>query len=400
MNKKIISFMLASAMVAGMPLSVSASAVTVPTGSVDVKTEGDVGYVNTDVFAVTLPTANCFNFTVDPQGILSALDSTNYGEALYPDGTAGYIVPTEAKGAYINNKSSVPIKLTVDAYVEKDDTTGDPSSVNLLSTDQYGIINSGIDNNMWLTLDITDEMEDPKTFIDESSITTQTVVPNVIAITKNGAPAASETGTQISFALDKAAYEFKGTGIADATYDMVTGEAGDSVGLRLSGMVNTNADWSVYTGASAEKIIVKTVFDFEKLSTDYEQSALDGRAHGVLADVDPQYYAGVEYDADGNPTDPIKDAYEYAVGQGAIEIPFDFGTGTKEVTVDDISVNGNSLAAADYKVNNYVITIKITEANVKAELDAAVAGGTTVPVEVTTSDGKTTAIDMIVYGLN
>ena len=405
MKKKIVSLMLTGVLFASMSLTAFATDGTTP-GSTDVTTEGTVNYADTTVYSVTLPTATCFNFTVDPQGILSATDPTTYPAEQYPAGTAGYIVATEGTGAYINNKSSVPIKLMVDAYVESDED-GAVSSAKLMGVEEYDLINSGIDNNMILTLDITNDgvfydaagEYKPENFVDQTLITTATVNPYVIAVTQNGSPevTGAANGTQISFALNKAAYEFTGTA-GNYTYTMVAGEPGDSVGLRLSGFVNTNADWSAFTGDSAEKIIVKTVFDFDKLSSDYELSALDGRAHGVLADTDPAYFAGLEYDADGAPTGATAaGAMDYAVGQGALEIPFSFGTGTKEIEVTAVSVNGADLAAADYKVNNSVISLKSTEANVKAAMDSAVPEGTPVPVVITTSDGQATTITVTMY---
>ena len=388
--------MLTAALFASMPLGVKASAVTTP-GSTDVTTEGTVNYADTKVYSVTLPTANCFNFVVDPQGILSATDTTKYGEDKYPAGTAGYIVAEEGTGAYINNKSSVPIKLMVEAYVESDDTSGAASTVNLLGLVNDDVIQSGIDNNMMLTMDITNDQLDVSTFADETSIKTESVNPYVIAITQNGKPATGDKGTQISFALDKAAYEFTGTA-GNYTYTMKTGETGDSVGLRLSGFVNTNADWSAYTGSSAEKIVVKTVFGFEQLSSDYEAAAFDGRAHGVLADSEAEYFAGLEYDADGNPTgSTVTGAMDYEVGKGALEIPFSFGTGANELGVKTVSVGGAELDPADYKVANGVITFKSTETNVKAAMDAATPDGVPVAVIITTSDDMETTVNVTMY---
>lgn len=401
MKRRTVALMLTSVLFASMPLTANAAATT--PGNTEVTTEGSVNYVDTTVYEVTLPTSSCFNFIVDPQGILSATDTTNYPEEKYPAGTAGYIVATEGTGAYINNSSSVPIKLTVEAYVESDDTTGAASTARLMTMEEYGagLINSGIDNNMLLTFDITNDGVDPATFADETSIKSETVNPYVIAITQNGKPDTAADpnakGTQISFALNKAAYEFGGTAGA-YTYTKKTGEAGDPVGLRLSGFVNTNADWSVYAGSTPEKIIVKTVFDFDKLSTDYELSALDGRAHGVLADTDPQYFAGMEYDADGNLTGDIAPgAMDYVVGQGALEIPFNFGTGVKEVTVTGVNVGGTDVADTDYKVNNSVISLKSTEANVKAAMDAATPEGVATPIVITTSDGGATTVTVTMY---
>lgn len=391
-----VSFMLAGTLFAGMAMPVHA-AQTAP-GSADVTTEGEFNYVDTTVYSVTLPTANCFNFIVDPQGILSATDPTNYGEDKYPGGTAGYIVASEGTGAYINNKSSVPIKLTVKAYVESDDTTGAPSTVNLLSAEQSGLVHSGLDNNIWLTFDITHDGLDVTTFVDETSIKTENVNPNVATIDQNGQPTAgTDEEALISFALYGAAYEFTGTPGSYA-YTMKTGEAGDSVGLRLSGFANANADWSAYAGAGAEKVIVKTVFDFEQLSTYYEAAALDGRAHGVLADTEAQYFAGLAYDADGNPTGGTADgALDYAYGQGSIEFAFDFGTGTKELQVTGISINGADIDPSAYRAMNGVISIKSTDATVKAVIDTATPEGTAVPIIVTTSDGQTTTINVTMY---
>lgn len=404
MKRRMVALMLTGVMFAGMTLTVSAAS-TAP-AETDVTTEGSVNYVDTTVYEVTLPTAGCFNFTVDPQGILSATDSTTYPEEKYPGGTAGYIVATEGTGAYINNSSSVPIKLTVEAYVESDDTSGAASSAKLMSMEEYGagLINSGIDNNMLLTMDVTHDGVEAATFVDATSIKTENVNPYVIAITQNGKPDTATDpnakGTQISFALNKAAYEFGGTAGA-YTYTKKTGESGDPVGLRLSGFVNTNADWSAYsTATTPEKIIVKTIFDFDKLSTDYELSALDGRAHGVLADTEPQYFAGMEYDADGNLTGNIAPgAMDYVVGQGALEIPFNFGTGTKEVTVASVNVNGADIAATDYKVNNGVISLKSTEANVKAAMDSATPDGVPIPVIITTSDSGATTVTVTMYAV-
>ncbi len=396
MKKKIISLMLTGVLCAGMPMSVCA-AETAP-GSTDITTEGSVNYVDTTIYSVTLPTSNCFNFIVDPQGILSATDPATYGEDIYPGGTAGYIIATEGTGAYINNRSSVPIKLMVKAYVESDDSTGAPSTVNLLSEGQLGKIHSGIDNNMWLTMDITNDELDVTTFADETFIKTETVNPNVVVIEQNGRPVSgTDDEALISFAMYGAAYEFTGTP-GNYAYSMKTGESGDSVGLRLSGFVNWDADWSAYTGDDGEKIIVKTIFDFDQLSTSYEAAALDGRAHGVLEDTSAEYYAGLAYDEDGNPTGGTENgAIDYVYGQGSIEFAFDFGTGTKEIKVISISIDGTEIDEAAYRVMNGVISIKSMDDAVKAVIGTATPEGTVVPIAVETSDGQVTTVNVTMY---
>lgn len=406
MKKKAVSLILAGVMLASMPMTVSASALNAP-DSTEVSTEGNVHYVDTTVYAVTLPTAGCFNFTVDPQGILSATDTANYGEEKYPKGTAGYIVAAEGTGAYIRNESSVPIKLLVDAYVTSDVTNGTASSVNLLGLkeNRTGLTKSGIDNNMMLSFDITGETADGGMLAGAAEIKTETVVPNVIAVEKNGAPvvADGETGTQVSFALNNATYVFAGDSTNGYSYERdTTGSAarpGDAVGLRLSGFVNTNADWSAYTGTSAEKIFVKTVFSFDRLGTDYALAALDGRAHGVLADIDAYYFAGTGVEADGVTSTgvPAAGVFDYMVGRGALQIPFDLGTGTKELKVTAVTVDNVPIAPADYKVANGAITLKSTEATVKAVMDTATPEGVSAVVVVTTSDNQATPITVYMY---
>ena len=177
MKKKIVSLTLAAAMCVCMPASVFAATTTqknTKTGSSTVTTEGDVNYLDTDIYEVTLPTGNCFNFTVDPQGILSATDPDNYSD------TAGTIVAPKTGGAFINNKSSVPIKLTVDAYVT-DGNNASQAAINLMDLEQYDVVNSGIDNNMILTLGITND-----NIATESAIKDDTITPDVIAVTHNG----------------------------------------------------------------------------------------------------------------------------------------------------------------------------------------------------------------------
>lgn len=385
----------------GLSMPGVASAATPTNTEKEVDTTGGVNYADTEIYSVTLPTDGCFDFIVDPQGILSATDPTNYTEENYPAGTAGYIVSTEGQGAYINNKSSVPVKLSLEAYVASD-AAGAASSVNLVDLDKVNSINAGIDNNMLLTFDITHDGVEQATFTDATKITTENVNPDVIAITKNGKPdaAQNEIGTKISFALNSANYNYAGT-TGNYTYeiDAAADNVGDSVGIRLGGFVNTEADWSKYTGASAEAIHVSTLFSFDKLSSDYDYAAFDGRAHGVLADVTPQYFAGVDENGD-----PVTEVMMCAASDAALDIPFDFGAGNQEVTVTGITIGGDAIDAADYRIKNSVISFKTATEPVKTKLaDAATAaltsadGYTPVDVVITTNDTKTTTVTLYVY---
>lgn len=390
MKKKIVSLTLAAAMCVCMPASVFA-ATTTKTGSATVTTEGDVNYLDTDIYEVTLPTSNCFNFTVDPQGILSATDPDNYSD------TAGTIVAPKTGGAFINNKSSVPIKLTVDAYVTDKANSSSPSAVNLMGLEQYDVVNSGIDNNMILTLGITGVNIETA-----SAIAAETVVPDVIAVTHNG----KTTESAISFALQEAPYKFEKSSSGSITYEMDGVQPGDSVGMRLGGYVNTQADWGDFSnlnsGVAKNGVVVTTVFSFKKLAMDYETaySYMDGRAYGTLFDAEAEYGAGAERDPAGKVIGAYDGAIEFAPAYAALEIPFDFGAGIKEVSVNGITLGGVDISEDDYKVMNGVITFKSTGATLANAIATSKADGSS-PVQdlkITTSDGVTCTIKLTIYG--
>lgn len=383
MKKKIVSLTLAAAMCVCMPASVFAA--NASTGSTVVTTTGDVDYVDTDIYEVTLPTLNCFKFTVDPQGILSATEPETYTED-----TAGQIVAPVSGGAFINNKSSVPIKLTVDAYVtDGASSTASQAAINLMDLDKIDVVNSGIDNNMILTLDITYD-----NIATASAIKDDSVTPDVIAVTHNGVTSDSA----ISFALQGAQYKFDKTGGA-ITYVKDGEQPGDSVGMRLGGYVNTGADWIAFTGASKKDIVVTTVFSFEKLATDYDSAALDGRAYATLGDAEAEYYAGADRDDTGKVTGALAGAAEFDPAAGALEIPFDFGSGIKEVSVEKIEYDSQPIAEDDYKVMNGVITFKSTGTVLAdAIAGAKVDGRDPKKLVITTSDGYTCEITLTIYG--
>lgn len=386
MKKKIVSLTLAAAMCVCMPASVFAA--NASTGSAVVNTTGDVNYLDTDIYEVTLPTQNCFNFTVDPQGILSATDPDNY-----PDDTAGTIVAPKTGGAFINNKSSVPIKLTVDAYVHDGGASKSAAAINLMDLDKYDVVNSGIDNNMILTLGITTD-----NIATASAIKDDTVAPDVIAVTHNGVTSDSA----ISFALQEAPYTFEKSGSA-IEYKIDSEAAGDSVGMRLGGYVNTGADWKDFStlgGAATKSIVVTTVFSFEKLATDYDSAALDGRAYATLGDAEAEYYNGATRGADGKVTGAEAGDLEYDAAAGALEVPFDFGTGINEVSVEKIEYDSTEIPEDDYKVMNGVITFKSTGTVIANAIAGAKADGSTPAKDlvITTSDGYECTIHLTIYG--
>lgn len=109
--KKFVAVGLAATMMV-MPMTVFADELTAPTTGEEATVEGNVNYIDTTVYKVTLPTTSGLDFVLDPQG-LSALDKTTPVQPA--DADKGKIVG--GVGTACINKSSVPIKLTASFYV-------------------------------------------------------------------------------------------------------------------------------------------------------------------------------------------------------------------------------------------------------------------------------------------
>ena len=200
--------------------------------------------------------------------------------------------------------------------------------------------------------------------------------------------------------MQEAPYTFKKSGAA-IEYKIDSVAQGDSVGMRLGGYVNTEADWKDFStlgSAATNRVVLTTVFSFEKLATDYDSAALDGRAYATLGDAEAEYYNGPTRGADGEVTGAEPGDLEYDAAAGALEVPFDFGSGIKEVSVTGIKLGTDPISADDYKVMNGVITFKSTGTVLAKAIKAAVPAGTKSDLTVTTSDGVACTIHLTIYG--
>ena len=126
-----VSKILAASMAATMlltPATVLADDVTDP-GLASSGIEGDgslEGYVNKEVFRVVLPTIQNVNFTLDPQGLLKAADSTKYSigpGAVYFEnaGSSGSSYSNTSDAIKILNKSSYDVEVGLSVTLDNGD---------------------------------------------------------------------------------------------------------------------------------------------------------------------------------------------------------------------------------------------------------------------------------------
>ncbi len=100
--KKLLGFTMATTLVVGSSLTVSAAGVEKQTssGNVTVNASGVVSQVDTTVYSITLPTSNAFgDMIVDPQG-LTQLSGNMTLDDLAEAGSAG-VVKTQNVAEYL-----------------------------------------------------------------------------------------------------------------------------------------------------------------------------------------------------------------------------------------------------------------------------------------------------------
>lgn len=192
----------------------------------DTTISGDVNYVNTTVYNVTLPTTSGLTFSLDPQG-LTTLDGGSYDNT-----KTGAIVATGTMEAV--NKSSVDLNLSSKFYVE--DSTG---TLTLVGAD--GTID---DTKQQIQLIIQSDEKDGSTMEDAVAITSKS----------------STAPTEYTVFMNGAEYEFKGNKTDGYTYEYKSGES--KLKMEIAGSVAKDYDWSAYTGSNAATVKLHAVFKF------------------------------------------------------------------------------------------------------------------------------------------
>ncbi len=261
MKKKFLSFVLATAMVLGSVMTASAATGTAEdTTGQTVTGEGNVEYVDTKVYQVTLPTTATLNLTVDPQGLTGMTGETATLEEL--DEYAGKVF-MQSKPV-ISNVGSVPTKVTAELTL-----TGNATAVSTVEA----VTVSGNDPANNIILYAVPSAED---VLGEEE--------NYVASTKGIVMTTS--GVSVDFILPGADYVVVSGGDAGFSYELADeNDKGHGTALSFEGLVNKYADWSDYAGASATQNIGMTAkFTFTHTLTDADVAdETEGAPFGMKA---------------------------------------------------------------------------------------------------------------------
>lgn len=311
-KKKVLAMLMAAAMVfstaiAGSVEFVSAEGSTSDgnaavsdgnaAGQVEIDGEGQVDYVNTKIYNVTLPTNAAMNLTVDPQGLAGLENNTTASAEDLADGAGlvvGSRIPAVVNNGSLDAKVSVKMKLTGDATV----------------VDAKSEVNVDDENNLILY-----------------------AIPSATDVTLADATGytASSTGIVLGtddvtaeFILPAADYVFSKDGDGKVTYVKAPEATGHGTALKFEGLVNKDADWSTYAGADATNSIgIELVFSFTHNLTEADVVPEQAAAYGMMT------YAGTTESltpADAAPSVAATMTYDKATG-GDLVIPFNLGAG-------------------------------------------------------------------------
>lgn len=263
-RKSFLALMLAMSMVMGSASTVFAAStgaeVTDGTNST-ITGSGDVEYVDTKVYSVTLPTTATLGLTIDPQG-LSALENGATASKDDLANAAGLITGTDK--AVVTNCSSVPIKVSV-----KLTGTGDATFKTAANDVEAAPTESDTAENVLL-------------YALPSAVDVGNSKDNYVASTTG--VLLSTTAATVNFVLDAAEYNYSKDDTGKATYTLKDGETGHGTAIAFEGLVNTKADWSDYIKASSPSTIGMTaVFTYTSTLTDADKAdTTEGAPYGMM----------------------------------------------------------------------------------------------------------------------
>lgn len=263
-RKSFLALMLAMSMMMGSASTVFAAStgaeVTDGTNST-ITGEGDVEYVDTKVYSVTLPTTATLGLTIDPQG-LSALENGATASKDDLANAAGLITGTDK--AVVTNCSSVPIKVSV-----KLTGTGDATFKTAADDVEAAPTESDTAENVLL-------------YALPSAVDVGNSKDNYVASTTG--VLLSTTAATVNFVLDAAEYNYSKDDTGKATYTLKDGETGHGTAIAFEGLVNTKADWSDYIKESSPSTIGMTaVFTYTSTLTDADKAdTTEGAPYGMM----------------------------------------------------------------------------------------------------------------------
>lgn len=349
-KRQVLALTLAATMVLGSSMQVfAADEAGVDTTGKTVTGSGDVSYIDTNIYSVTLPTEASTSLVVDPQGI-SQMENNSVATAEQLASGAGKI--TCADTPIVTNLSSVPMKVSVELKL-----TGDATSVTTVADVEK------------------DTVANVLLYAVPSATDTRGAKAGYSASTKG--VVLSPTAATLDFILGAAAYNYKKDSNGDVTYERVDGETGHGTGLQFGGYVNKKADWKDFVGDSASKSIgMEAKFTFTKEIADGEAAdTTEGAPYAMKT------YAGTTVEVTPPAPEDVAPSitptsYTMTAGQ-PVEITFDLGsgdleaTGIKSVTWEGATwtngkhytVEGNKLkvtsATVDYFLNSGTTSTKI-----------------------------------------
>lgn len=208
------------------------------------------------VYSVEFPSFDNFSFVLDPYGLRGMRELENatledlkpYAGKIYCDDTI-----------MITNRSSVPIKLWVSFQI-----TGDVNAVENVEN-----VEKDEGNNVLLCIlpsenDVAGSIDNYKQ--SETAITVKKDMP-----------------TTVEFLLPQSAYSYEQSGEdVSARYSIAEGDMGHSVAFKISGLLNTRADWKTFS--KEDKEVGLTVrYSYEEISGSPEKGSLPDVSFGMAA---------------------------------------------------------------------------------------------------------------------
>lgn len=253
MKKKLLAMLLIVCMMFGSSLTTFAAEGVSDnsTGKSTVSGSGDVSYVDTKVYKVTIPTNNAMNLVVDPQGLTGLQEGKDVSGADL-SGNAGLITTTAP--VYTANLSSVPMKISVQMCV-----SGNATAV----TTETAVSTNTTTNILLYAV---------PSKVDTKGAEDAGYVPSTTGIVLQGEK------TTVNFVLDAADYVFHKEGEA-VTYKLKTDGESHGTAINFEGKVNTRADWSDFAKGT-KKITWEAIFSFQPAGANEE--AADGAPYGMM----------------------------------------------------------------------------------------------------------------------
>lgn len=242
--KKLMALTLAATMVFSTNVF---AAGTKTVSDTSVSGNGDIAYVDTNVFDVTLPTAKSLGFKLDPQGLVSL--SSNSQATLSSLSAYGGRIVGDSTAALINNS---PKKIAVTVSMAA--VTNGASDVTLVTTsaNKATVSNGSANNALVYVVPSKGTISAASAYqsAGKGIILTQSILSSNTINASNS--------DSFRFVLEAPEYSVSNNA---GTYSLVQTGLGNGFGLQIGGILNPNADWLDFTGTSATKALnVAAVF--------------------------------------------------------------------------------------------------------------------------------------------